>query len=108
MSLLKLFSRKNKEFIEAIDEAEAGEDFTPNCPVIIELKQDNELGKELNLQIDSDCYNLDDFLTLLKLSKTKATKCSVQVKKIDDSTVKIIFREGKLILKSDFTFDWEV
>ena len=108
MSLLKLFSRKNKEFIEVIDEAEAGEDFTPDCPAIIELQQDNELGKELNLQIDSDCYNLDDFLTLLKLSKTKATKCSVQVKKIDDSTVKIIFREGKLILKSDFTFDWEV
>ena len=108
MSLLNLFNRKNKEFIEVIDEAEASEDFTPDCPVIIELKQDNELGKELNLQIDSDCYNLDDFLTFLKLSKTKATKCSVQIKKVDDSTIKIIFREGKLILKSDFTFDWEI
>ena len=107
MSLLKLFKR-NKKFIEVIDETETLGEVTVDCPAIVELKQDNELGKELNLQIDSDCYNLDDFLTFLKLSKTKATKCSVQIKKVDDSTVKIIFSNGKLILKSDFTFDWEV
>ena len=107
MSLMKIFGGKKKDFADIIEETEAAEGFTPVCPAIIELKQDIELGKELNLQIDSDCYNLDDFLTFLKLSKTKATKCSVQVKKVDDSVIKIIFNNGKLILKSDFTFDWE-
>ena len=108
MSLLKLFSKKNKEFIKVIDEAEASEDFTPDCPVIIELKQDNELGKELNLQVDENYYTLDDFLTFLKLSKTKITKCNIAVKKIDDSTIHFIFNGGKVILKSDFTYDWEI
>jgi hypothetical protein len=108
MSLMKIFGSKKKDFAKVIEETEASEDFTPDCPAILELKQDNELGKELNLQTDSDFYNLDDFLTFLKLSKTKVTKCSVQVKKVDDSVVKIIFNGGKLILKSDFTFDWEI
>ena len=108
MSLLNLFNRKNKKFIEVIDEAEAAEDFTPDCPAILELKQDNELGKELNLQIDENYYTLADLLTVLKLSKTKSTKCSIIVNKIDDSTIHFIFNEGKVILKSDFTFDWEV
>ena len=108
MSLLDVFTRKNKKFIEVVDEAEASEDFTPDCPAIIELKQDNQLDKELNLQVDENYYTLDDLLAFLKLSKTAVTKCTIGVKKIDDSTIHIIFREGKLILKSDFTYDWEI
>jgi|TARA_R100001530_G_scaffold7414_1_gene8125 hypothetical protein len=108
MSLLDVFTRKNKKFIEVVDEAEASEEFTPDCPAIIELKHDNELGKELNLQIDENYYTLDDLLTVLKLSKAKPTKCNITVNKIDDSTIHFIFNEGKVILKSDFTFDWEV
>ena len=58
--------------------------------------------------MDTDYYNLNDFLKLFKLSDTKVTHCTVKIRKIDDSTVQIIFHEGKLLLKSDFTFDWEI
>lgn len=108
MSLKELFGGKRKDLAKTIDEAEAGEDFTPDCPVIVELKQDKELNKELNIQMDTDYYNLNDFLKLFKLSDTKVTHCTVKIRKIDDSTVQIIFHEGKLLLKSDFTFDWEI
>ena len=74
----------------------------------MELKQDNELNKELNLQIDDDFYSLDDLFRFLKLSKTKVTECKVRIKKVDDSIAHIVFSNGKLILKSDFTFDWEI
>ena len=102
MSLKELFGGKRKDLAKTIDEAEAGEDFT------VELKQDKELNKELNIQMDTDYYNLNDFLKLFKLSDTKVTHCTVKIRKIDDSTVQIIFHEGKLLLKSDFTFDWEI
>ena len=108
MSLMKIFGSKRKDLVKTIDESEAGEDFTPDCPAIIELQQDKQLDKELNLQIDENYYTLDDLLTVLKLSKTKLTKCSIVVKKIDDSVVHLIFNEGKVVLKSDFTFDWEI
>ena len=75
---------------------------------IIELKQDRELNKELNLKVDENYYTLDDLFTFLKLSKTKINECKVRVKMEDDSTVIINFHEGKLVLKSDFTFDWEI
>ena len=108
MSLKTLFKGNNKNLAKVIDESEAGEDFSPDCPAIIELKQDKELNKELNIQIDPDYYTLDDLLGFLKLSKTKITECKVKVKKENDSTVIINFHEGKLVLKSDFTFDWEM
>ena len=108
MSLMKIFGSKRKDLVKTIDESEAGEDFTPDCPAIIELQQDKQLDKELNLQVDENYYTLDDLLTVLKLSKTKLTKCSIVVKKIDDSVVHLIFNEGKVVLKSDFTFDWEI
>ena len=108
MSLMKIFGSKRKDLAKTIDEAEAGEDFTPDCPAIIELQQDKQLDKELNLQVDENYYTLNDLLTVLKLSKTKLTKCSIVVKKIDDSVVHLIFNEGKVVLKSDFTFDWEI
>ena len=108
MSLMKIFGSKRKDLAKTIDESEAGEDFTPDCPAIIELQQDKQLGKELNLQTDENYYTLEDLLTILKLSKTKSTKCSIIVNKIDDSTIHFIFNEGKVILKSDFTYDWEV
>ena len=108
MSLMKIFGSKRKDLVKTIDESEAGEDFTPDCPAIIELQHDKQLDKELNLQIDENYYTLDDLLTVLKLSKTKLTKCSIVVKKIDDSVVHLIFNEGKVVLKSDFTFDWEI
>ena len=108
MSLMKIFGSKRKDLAKTIDESEAGEDFTPDCPAIIELQQDKQLDKELNLQVDENYYTLNDLLTVLKLSKTKLTKCSIVVKKIDDSVVHLIFNEGKVVLKSDFTFDWEI
>ena len=108
MSLMKIFGSKRKDLVKTIDESEAGEDFTPDCPAIIELQQDKQLDKELNLQVDENYYTLNDLLTVLKLSKTKLTKCSIVVKKIDDSVVHLIFNEGKVVLKSDFTFDWEI
>ena len=108
MSLMKIFGSKRKDLAKTIDESEAGEDFTPDCPAIIELQQDKQLGRELNLQTDENYYTLEDLLTVLKLSKTKSTKCSIVVKKIDDSVVHLIFNEGKIVLKSDFTFDWEI
>jgi len=106
MSLFPIFGSKQKKFVEAVKET--SEDFTPDCPAIIELKQDKQLDKELNLQADENYYTLDDLLTFLKLSKTEITKCSVIVKKIDDSTIHFIFKEGKIILKSDLTYDWEI
>ena len=106
MSLFPIFGSKQKKFVEAVKET--SEDFTPDCPAIIELQQDKQLDKELNLQVAENYYTLDDLLTVLKLSKTKSTKCSIIVNKIDDSTIHFIFNEGKVILKSDFTFDWEV
>ena len=108
MSLMKIFGSKRKDLAKTIDESEAGEDFTPDCPAIIELQQDKQLDKELNLQVDENYYTLDDFLTFLKLSKTKVTKCNIAVKKIDDSTIHFIFNGGKVVLKSDFTYDWEI
>ena len=106
MSLLTIFGSKQKKFVEAVKET--SEDFTPDCPAIIELQQDKQLDKELNLQADENYYTLDDLLTILKLSKAKPTKCNIIVTKIDDSTIHFIFNEGKVILKSDFTYDWEV
>ena len=108
MALKNLFGSKRKDIEKIIDESGAGEDFSPDCPAIIELKQDKELNKELNLKVDENYYTLDDLLTFLKLSKTKITECKVKVKKENDSTVIINFHEGKLVLKSDFTFDWEI
>jgi len=107
MSLKTLFKGNNKNLAKVIDESEAGEDFSPDCPAIIELKQDKELNKELNIQIDPDYYTLDDLLSFLKLSKKKITKCNISVKKVDESALHLKFHEGTIILHSDFTFDWE-
>jgi len=108
MALKNLFGSKRKDIEKIIDESEAGEDFSPDCPAIIELKQDKELNKELNLKVDENYYTLDDLFVFLKLSKTKVNACKVKIKMENDSTVIINFHEGKLVLKSDFTFDWEI
>lgn len=108
MSLMKMFGSKKKDFAKVIDESDALGEVTIDCPAVMELKQDNELNKELNLKIDDDFYTLDDLFLFLNLSKTKITECKVKVKKVDDSTAHIIFNGGKLVLKSDFTFDWEI
>ena len=111
MSLMKIFGSKRKDLVKTIDESEAGEDFTPDCPAIIELQQDKELSKELNIQVDSDVYTLDDMLVALGLSKTKMTKCNINLIKVNDSLIKIHFSNGKILLKRDgqnFTFDWEI
>ena len=106
-SLSKLFDKK-KEFIEVVEETEELGEITVDCPAIIELKQDKELDKELNIQINPDYYTLDDLLSFLKLSKKKITKCNISVKKVDESTLHLKFHEGTIILHSDFTFDWEI
>tara|TARA_R100001082_G_C4354824_1_gene156325 strand:- start:26 stop:355 length:330 start_codon:yes stop_codon:yes gene_type:complete len=106
--LSKLFKGRQKDLAKIVEEDDAGTDFSPDCPAIIELKQDKELNKELNLQIDENCYTLDDLLNFLKLSKTKITECKVKVKKVDDSVLHLKFHEGTIILHSDFTFDWEI
>ena len=108
MSIMNIFNTKKKDLAKVIDENQELGEVTIDCPAIIELKQDNELNKELNLKIDNDFYTLDDLFAFLNLSKTKITECKVKVKKIDDSTAHIIFNGGKLVLKSDFTFDWEI
>jgi len=108
VSLMKMFGSKKKDFAKVIDESDALGEVTIDCPAVMELKQDNELNKELNLKIDDDFYTLDDLFLFLNLSKTKITECKVKVKKVDDSTAHIIFNGGKLVLKSDFTFDWEI
>jgi|TARA_R100000781_G_scaffold113795_1_gene83079 hypothetical protein len=105
---MKMFGSKKKDFAKVIDESDALGEVTIDCPAVMELKQDNELNKELNLKIDDDFYTLDDLFLFLNLSKTKITECKVKVKKVDDSTAHIIFNGGKLVLKSDFTFDWEI
>ena len=107
-SLSKLFGGKKKDLAKVIDENQELGEVTVDCPAIIELKQDKELNKELNLKVDENYYTLDDLFTFLKLSKTKANECKVRVKMENDSTVIINFHEGKLVLKSDFTFDWEI
>ena len=109
MSLLTIFGSKKKKFAEAVKET--SEDFTPDCPAIIELQQDKQLDKELNIQVDSDVYTLDDMLVALGLSKTKMTKCNINLIKVNDSLIKIHFSNGKILLKRDgqnFTFDWEI
>ena len=72
MSLTKLFGskKKSKDVAEVIDDCDALGEVTIDCPAVVELKQDNELNKELNLQIDDDFYSLDDLFRFLKLSKT--------------------------------------
>ena len=107
-SLSKLFGGKKKDLAKVVDENQELGEVTVDCPAIIELKQDRELNKELNLKVDENYYTLDDLFTFLKLSKTKINECKVRVKMEADSTVIINFHEGKLVLKSDFTFDWEI
>ena len=109
MSLFPIFGSKQKKFVEAVKET--SEDFTPDCPAIIELQQDKELSKELNIQVDSDVYTLDDMLLALGLSKNKNNKCNINLIKVNDSLIKIHFSNGKILLKRDgqnYTFDWEI
>jgi len=109
MSIMNIFNTKKKDLAKVIDENQELGEVTIDCPAIIELKQDKELNKELNIQIDSDYYKLDDLLLALNLSKTKISECKVKIKKIDDSVVHIILNSGgKIVLRSDFTFDWEI
>ena len=108
MSIKDIFKRDKPNFVKVIEESESAQDFTPDCPAIVELKQDKELDKELNIELDPDYYTLDDLLSCLKLSKKKITKCNISVKKVDDSILHLKFHEGTIILHSDFTFDWEV
>ena len=108
MALKDIFKKDKPNFVKVIEESEASEDFTPDCPAIVELKQDKELDKELNIELDPDYYTLDDLLSCLKLSKKKITKFNISVKKVDDSILHLKFHEGTIILHSDFTFDWEV
>ena len=110
-SLSKLFGSKKKDLAKVIDENQELGDVTVDCPAIIELKQDKELEKELNIQIDSDVYTLDDMLLALGLSKDKNNKCNINVIKVNDSLIELQFNGGKILLKRDgqnFTFDWEI
>ena len=110
-SLRKLFSGDKKDLDKVIDENQELGEVTVDCPAIIELKQDKELDKELNIQIDSDAYTLDDMLLALGLSKDKNNKCNIDIIKVNDSLIKIHFNSGKILLKRDghnFIFDWEI
>ena len=111
MSLKELFGGKRKDIDKIIEESEPLGEVTVDCPAIIELKQDKELDKELNIQIDSDAYTLDDMLLALGLSKDKNNKCNINIIKVNDSLIKIHFNSGKILLKRDghnFIFDWEI
>ena len=110
-SLSKLFGGKKKDLAKVVDENQELGEVTVDCTAIIELKQDRELEKELNIQIDSDAYTLDDMLLALGLSKDKNNKCNINIIKVNDSLIKIHFNSGKILLKSDgqnFIFDWEI
>mgnify|MGYP003131799538 FL=1 len=110
-SLSKLFGGKKKDLAKVVDENQELGEVTVDCPAIIELKQDRELEKELNIQIDSDAYTLDDMLLALGLSKDKNNKCNINIIKVNDSLIKIHFNSGKILLKRDgqnFIFDWEI
>ena len=103
MSLKELFGGKRKDLAKTIDEAEAGEDFTPDCPAIIELQQDKELSKELNLKVDENFYNLEDIIKFFNFKNGKTVKGVV---KIENDKIIIVFPEGKLELLSDLSVDW--
>ena len=103
MSLKELFGGKRKNLAKTIDEADAGEDFTPDCPAIIELQQDKELSKELNLKVDENFYNLEDIIKFFNFKNGKTVKGVV---KIENDKIIIVFPEGKLELLSDLSVDW--
>ena len=46
-----MFGSKKKDFAKVIDESDALGEVTIDCPAVMELKQDNELNKELNLHM---------------------------------------------------------
>jgi len=111
MSIMNIFNTKKKDLTKIIDDNQELGEGTVDCPAIIELKQDKELNKELNVKVDSDTYTIDDLLLALGLSKDKNNKCNINLIKINNCLVELQFNGGKILLKRDgqnFTFDWEI
>jgi hypothetical protein len=109
MALKNLFGSRQKDIEKIAEESESLGEITVDCPAIIELKQDNELNKEINIQNDPEYYVRDDLLSFLKLSKTKITECKVKFKPVDNSKLHIVTPEGTIILHfTDLSFDWEI
>ena len=40
MSIENIFKKPTTNFVKLIEESETSQDFTPDCPAIVELKQD--------------------------------------------------------------------
>ena len=103
MSLKELFGGKSKDIDKIIEESEPLGEVTVDCPAIIELKQDKELNKELNLKVDENFYNLEDIIKFFNFKNGKTVKGVV---KIENDKIIIVFPEGKLELLSDLSVDW--
>ena len=102
-SLSKLFGGKKKDLAKVVDENQELGEVTVDCPAIIELKQDKELNKELNLKVDENFYNLEDIIKFFNFKNGKTVKGVV---KIENDKIIIVFPEGKLELLSDLSVDW--
>ena len=103
MSLKELFGGKRKDIDKIIEESEPLGEVTVDCPAIIELQQDKELSKELNLKVDENFYNLEDIIKFFNFKNGKTVKGVV---KIENDKIIIVFPEGKLELLSDLSVDW--
>ena len=102
MSLKELFGGKRKDIDKIIEESEPLGEVTVDCPAIIELQQDKELSKELNLKVDENFYNLEDIIKFFNFKNGKTVKGVVE---IENDKIIIVFPEGKQELLSDLSVD---
>lgn len=109
MSIFNKFLTKPKrqEIKKFSDNEQHTSDFSPDCPAITKLKEDNELADDLDIEFE--WFGLLDFFEELDAKKGKTNKYNVTVLWIDN-IIKIRFDNKKntaLIIHEDLTIDWE-